>query len=130
MDKPIEVLVWLVKHAEELLAIVPELERLGDLGKVEIERKHNIQRLTFEEKRLIDSHKVQARSELAGEAEVIREKAIDDAAKMMADRQRELDAVDAEIRLKQGRLNQINGDISRGEAKLAEFHRVRAQLVG
>jgi hypothetical protein len=130
MDKPIEVLVWLVKHAEELLAVVPDLERLGDLGKIEIERKHNIQRLTFEEKRLIDSHKVQARSEIAGEADEIRARATADAAKLMADKQQQLDAVDGEIQLKAKRLAQINGDIERGEAKLAEFHRVRAQLAG
>jgi hypothetical protein len=129
MDKAIEFLAWLYKHAEELPGLVSDLERHGDLAKAEQEKKHNIDRLRFEEQRLINSYKTQARSELVAEADVIREKAVDDAAKMMSERQRELDAVDAEIRLKQARLNQIVGDIERGEAKLAEFHRVRQSLL-
>jgi hypothetical protein len=125
----IEALAFIGNHAEQLIALAPDLERLFDLVAVEQERKHNIERLRFEERRLIDSYKAQARSELAGETDVIRERAIDDAAKMMADRQQQLDAVDAEIRLKQQRVNQIHAEIERGETRLAEFHRVRQSLL-
>ena len=125
----VEALAWLGTHAEELASLAPDLQRLGDLTKVEQERTHNIQRLGLEERRLIESHKAQARAELEGEAAVIREKAIEDAAKLMVDRQRDLDMVDAEIRIKQRRLNEILGDIERGEKKLAEYHRIRQNLL-
>jgi hypothetical protein len=126
--KTIDDLVSLGEHVETLLAFLPDLKRLGDVTLVEKEHKANIERLKTEERRLIDVHKTQARAELAGEADAIRARTAADTAKLLADAQAKVDAVDAEIRAKQKRLDEINGAIERGESKLAEYNRVRQSL--
>jgi hypothetical protein len=112
---------------KELLGYLPALL---NFEKAAAGHTANIDRMKSDANRLIESYRLQGLAAAKEEGEVHIDAAKAEGRRLLADAQGKLDQVDAELRMKQKRLDAINGDIERGSAKLEEYHRVRRSLVG
>jgi hypothetical protein len=106
--------------AHKLSAAFSALPQLLDFEKTTADHHAQLERLHNEKARLIDSYRVQARSEAAGEADEIRAKGKSDASAMIIDAQAKVHQHDEEVRAKQKRSQELDAKIERQHRVIAE----------
>jgi hypothetical protein len=114
--------------AAKLAAAFSNLPALLDWHKTVADHTAEYDRLNADKERLVASYKVQALADAKEQAAAIVEQGRAEARKLLADAQGRVDAINDEVRAKVKLRDAVVGDVERGEARLAEYHRVRQAL--
>jgi hypothetical protein len=120
----------LLRFSDELKLVLGYLPALLDFEKVAAEHAADIDRLKSDKARMVESYKTQARAELKPERDAVLAEAEAQARKIKADAEEYADKRRAETKSAEKETVQARAELARLEARIAEFHRVRAALAG